>query len=1181
MAHAQRLHLRLFLEGVEVPVVSATVQSQKNAAAVASIQIPANDYALEFKPRTLVHLFFYDLYHGAPPEDLVEIAGAGIRIVNRPVEVDPDIQSLFPPERFEVDERQSQVDLENSNYRLLFGGEIMGFGFEKTPASRGIVLQCQDWSSYWDIAFQYQIMGFSLGRGGIRAAFTGAATSVFNDFLEGTADITTKLMSTPPRSYPKLKGTLLGGVVHIIEAIGGMYYGKRAVRGVNDFFSLAEMKLHLTQMVGANPFPQGDETRLLRARGFGSLFRRSLAGLGKLVSVRQVLLALQRYIFHEIIPITTPRFIPPPRDPNLPQVERVGLADDQSTRSLATAARLFRNRAENLRDRQEQATDSAAAERLSRQRGGLGAELRSLARAADRAARRARVLGLQNQNQAFQEISASFAVTGSRFNDALNTVVRVPGSADRAASLYTSDTRGAAHFSSVMELIMAAMSAVLEQTWVRRVPRAASQPDPPPRLLTQIYRPDVWMTAPPRCNVIFPELYSSFNYGRDFTQEVTRLLLRTHSAFFGSDIFFDGFYIAPFNVIGARTGTRIGRGRTGREAPHENIDMPAWVVRDLMDHELFTGIIPTFERMSDLNLHALRGGNIDIEGVRVGYAQLAANHIFFQYRFRSRQLACSGKFNPYIAFGFPALIVDKYLPLDRIRDDYDAHTAARIAAAVPEGEGDLGVPGEEQDRIREANHARAIEALMGIVEPLPNSHYLGTPESLMHSVSATAGGQTQMQMSYARTTNEKTEFFGDNVGFRSRARRMRNSRIHTEVACFGPPELETKGPRGGRIVNVEDVTSRYSRRQTQRTTDRTPTGQTRYVGGTSLPLFIPGHLRSGRRRRGSQVLVGVEQPASSYNQEVVALVGTGGTFQSAVADGRDTLVTFRAYKITEEVGVYARESVDLPPEEITFPPWYGDQYRANRIGGLYSYFFGTGAITDPTTFLAPGGIELPPGVVPEDEENAERSTTIEFAQRMEQSLREGFRSIRERLAAGGDGPQAEFGDTPEIAGQAVGVPGEREGDERVAVAEIEARSHLAASITQVVKAYSVARLNGFDVNEFLRAYTWRPVATAVDILGTANLEINAQGEVVRGVEGFHSRAFGDFDDLRQLVGPGDGERPRTILGLSTRDPDETRGATERETKEQRISARLDTRKERRLPVLRYLYGLMAQRGIVG
>jgi hypothetical protein len=166
-----------------------------------------------------------------------------------------------------------------------------------------------------DIAYQYQVSGYSLGRGGIRAAFTGAATSVFNDFLEGSADQVMRIFQTPPRSWPSQRGSLLGALMHVIEAIGGVYFGERAVRGTNDWFSLAEMRLHLTQMVGANPYRQSDEIRLMRARGFGSLFRRNLSQLGKLVTIRAVLNSLQRYIFHEHVPITTPRFIPRSRTP--------------------------------------------------------------------------------------------------------------------------------------------------------------------------------------------------------------------------------------------------------------------------------------------------------------------------------------------------------------------------------------------------------------------------------------------------------------------------------------------------------------------------------------------------------------------------------------------------------------------------------------------------------------------------------------------------------------------------------------------------------------------------------------------------------------------------------------------------------------------------------------------------
>lgn len=1185
MSVGQRLGLRLFLEGVEVPVVSATIQCQKNAPAQASIQIPANDYGLDMMPRTLVHLFFYDLYNGAPPEELVSVGGTGVRIQQREQGVDPELEGLFPPERFESTDEQDAVDLENSNWKLLFGGEVVGFHFSKSPANRSIVLQCLDWSSYWDIAYQYQVSGFSLGGGGIRAAFTGASTSVFNDFLEGSGDIVVNLMARPPRSYPSLRGTLLGALTHIIEAIGGTYFGRRAVRGVNDFFSLAEMRLHLTQMVGANPFRQTDEVRLLRARGFGSLFRRSLSGLGKLVTVRAVLMALQRYIFHEIIPITAPRYIPPLTDPNLPRYETLGIEEDEETRPIARAARRIKLRCEELIERQEASSDSQQARRQSDRRGGLRVEIRRLSRICQQAARRARRVGLQGGNYTsfseffgIPEVSRAFAVAGTRLTLVREATNRGQRPEVRTNTFFPPDSRSAQDVTRLLTAIATDMQQVLDSRHRRRVQRRTSQPDPPPRLITQIYRPDVWMVAPPRCNVIFPELYSQFTFARDFNREVTRLLLRTHSAFFGSDVLFDGFYMAPSRLLGQRRGIRIGRGRIGADPPDLS-DAPAHVVRDLMEHELFTGIIPTFERMSDLNLHAIRGGSVQINGTRVGYAQLAANHIFFQYRFKSRQLMCSGKFNPYIAFGFPTLIIDKYLDVDQLRDgEYDHAIAARLALAVREGEGDTRPPQSEFDQLYEADQARVREVFTELITNRPNTHFLGTPEAMTHMISAQSGGTTQMQMGYARTTNERTEFFGDNVGSSGRMRRTRNVQQATEVAALEAPAVGSRGFRGGEIVEVTDVTDRYQRRQRRlRSTNRTATGQRRYIGGTRLPLFVPDRLFTGRRRRGTRVLVGVEQSAASYGPEVVALVGTAGNVQSSTADANETLVTFRAYRVVEELGVYQRSDQELPPEDLTFPPWYGEHYRSQNIGGLYSYFFGVGAITDPTTFLAPG--QSPPtnfdgSTLGGESAASERSRSIQFIERFAQI-------VQGAVAGESQPPQPGAASTPQPGGESVGPAGERADPEvESALAQVRARSPISEATEEVVRAYSAVKLGNFDVHQFIRAYTWRPIATMVDMFGTANLEIDEDGAVQRGVEGFHSRAFGDFDDLRQLVGPGEGNRPQTILGLTTRDPDET-GEDDTASRDQRIAARMDTRKEKRIKVLRYLTALMNQQGIVG
>lgn len=1174
----QRLNLRAFIEGVEVPCVAVSIQEQKNAAAVASVQIVMNDYALDFRPRSLIHVFEYDSRYGAPLSDTVTVGGPGVRVVDRDDGVDPDAEGLFPPERFETTAEQTLEDLENQNYRLRFGGEMVGFTVMKTPTSRSLVLQCVDWSSYWDIAYQYMVSGMSLGGGGIRAAFTGASTTVFNDFLEGSADIITQLIDTPPRTYPNLRGTLLGGVTHLIEAIGGIYFGRRAVRGANDFFSLAEIRLHITQMLGANPYSGRDESRLLHANGFGSLFRRSLAGLGRLVSIRQVLLALQRFIFHEIIPVTAPRYIPPTSDPNIPNLETIRLEENDTTRPLTQAAQQLKERATELKDRAQASTDDAEAREQSDRRGGLRTELRRLIRSCTVAATRARAASVtisadDRFGAAFgmPDVIQAFVASGQRFQEILSLSTRRGAIVLPVTSQVESQT-----VVSALDATIAAMNDVLDLRIRHRITRRTTQPDPPPRLITQIYRPDVWMVAPPRCNVIFPENYSSFQYGRNFQQEITRMLLRTHSAFFGSDVMFDGFYMAPSSLLGAR-GRRILGGRGGADPPEES-DAPIWVRRDLLDHELFTGIIPAFERMSDLNLHALRGGSTLIDGVRVGYAQLACNHIFFQYRFKARQLQVSGRYNPYVVLGFPMLVIDKYLPVDHLRSgEYAAATAARLAEAIREGDGDINT-GDDEDRarIREASEARVNEIVAEVAALRPNTHYLGTPASISHSISASSGGQTAIQMDYARDTNERTEFFGDNVGRTARARRTRNQRVTTNLAALEPPVVGARGYRGGEILEVTDVTDSYSRRTTS--TTRTATGSTRFNSDQRLPLFVPNRRTTGRARRGTTVVVGVEQAAESYGPEVVALVGSGGGIDASTGE---VLVSFRAYRVVENIGVYVAEDVNLPPEDITFPPWYGESYRTNRIGALYAYFFGTGALTDPTTILDPRASESSSydGGTTSGEDSgtaADRNLVIRVAEALA-----GAAAVDSGTLASPDGMPPPGGSTtvPVSDDETVGPPGEADPAAEAILAQIGPRSAIAEATEEIVRAYSLIKLNQFNVSDFIQSYTWRPGATITDMFGTSNLEISDEGEVVRGREGFHSRAFGDFDDLRQLVGPGDSGRPQTILGLTTRDSDET--GDDRAERDEAISARLDTRREKRVAVLQYLRALLAGCGILG
>lgn len=1174
MAVGQRLHLRLFLEGVEVPVVSADIQSTEGAAAMAAIQIPANDYAMDLKPRTLVHLFAYDFYHGAP-EDRVTIRQQGLTIRESPGLSEGEL-SILQPDRFENTEEQTLVDIENEKYKLIFGGELVGISMQKTPISRAIVLQCADFSSYWDIAFQYMVSGFSLGRGGMKAAFSNANTQLFRDFFKGSADIITELLNTPPRSYPGLKGTLLGGLMHLIEAIGGTYFGDKAVVGANDFFSLAELRLHLTQMVGANPFPSQDEKKLLSARGFASLFRKNLSGLGKQVSIRQVLQALEKYIFHQIIPITSPRFIPAQIDPNAENFDLIPAKYDKASKPVMDFAKSLQAKAQDLIDRIGANSEGSD---MSDDRGGLSLELSRAIKQAKNAENRARQIG-KADNVGLEggdffglpEASRAFAATANHLTQLL-TAFKELGGLPRSGS-----AEAEAATKRLTEIRDELMPQVLQAQRRARLRRSFRQPNPPPRLLQQIYRPDVWMVAPPRCNVLFPELYTSFNYGRDFNSEVTRLMLRTHDAFFGSDILFDGFYFAPSRLLGSRTQ------RKHREKDPDVMAAPAHIVRDMMEHELYTGVIPAFERMSDLNLNVLRGGgSVEIDGMRVGYAQLAANHIFHQYRFRARQLSVEAKYNPFFVLGFPALVIDKYVYYDEEKSAGALNDRATEAILMASADGE-GIGLEETTQAqREAAEARMADLQRALEAGREQAHYLGTPASISHSISADSGGRTSIQMAYARTTNEKTEYLGDNTVTARKARKVRTQKVRHRVGCLDVPQVGWVGPRGGEITSVRDITDevrriRYVGEDTESgrlqgsqltalgideraddsrigyryerfgnatlTRNRSAVTGQRTLRSTELPLYIPNRQRAGRTRdRALRVPVAVEQPVAHYGPAVTALVGSAGEVQ-VTGEQANSLLLIRAYEITEEIGVYRREEFDLPPEEITFPPWYGEKYRTQQIGSLYGYFFGTGSIVDP---LAAG-----------KSSSGGSSRAVDTSS----SITESDAALRplEDVEAPSEGMTAAQVEEGEYLGPA-----------DVDFGEVKAGASIAEAVDSVVNIYSRVKSGKQDVNEFIRGYTWRPIATAVDILGTANLQINDDGDVVRGIEGFHSRAFGDYDDLRTLVSQDGMSGKRRVLGIPLEGNERQDG----------ISARLDTRKEKRTMVLKYLHALLASRGILG
>lgn len=320
----------MFLEGIEVPIVGIQLQGLPNAPLMAAIQIPPIPEGTRLLPRTLVHVFFRDPYEVVSP--LLSSTRSSTD-TSSPTDHQNKLAKRQEQAAVTADDSATTVEDEATRYKLFFTGELMGFEWTKDQAQRSLVLQCADLSNYWDYAYQWT--NTDIFGPGLKAMFSGGSTNLFTDFLSSSGEVITNILRTPSITFPKLKG-LAGGIVHLLEAIGGSYYYDKKIAGQNIFFTLAELRLHINQMIMAI---ENDPTteRLLALQGYSGMMTRLLGGMGGQTSIRQSITALQGIIFHETYAQPCPKYIPGSAS-SASSTSRVRLADDKSTAFVVTAA---------------------------------------------------------------------------------------------------------------------------------------------------------------------------------------------------------------------------------------------------------------------------------------------------------------------------------------------------------------------------------------------------------------------------------------------------------------------------------------------------------------------------------------------------------------------------------------------------------------------------------------------------------------------------------------------------------------------------------------------------------------------------------------------------------------------------------------------------------------------------
>ena len=632
------LGLRLFLEGVEVPIISAQVNIQPGQAAAAALQVIPTDSAQLLLPRTLVHVFYLD------NEFLDPTNVSNLTTTSR--------DAAGMPQRLQDD--QNRFLVADEQYKLLFSGEVIGYNYSKDPSSRSLVLQCLDFSSYWDTCYQW-FAEFAVGGSGFTDKHhnvIGAGAYLFNDVAAGTKWLIGNILNSRPENplYRDVTG-LLAGYIHLLEVIGGLRPKKgasyKAFRGVNDFFTIAELMYNLTGMLGAI---QSDKTsaKMFAAGAFRDWLRNGMASAGSLISFRDVLGLVGRYIFHDSYPNPAAKYLPPSstlitrrESTSLDLVgdEAVGKISDAIDKILGVEV-VFTSSANpivsTVAETRGVLIDAeilllSALEDISASGGTDRAKLGAFIRVAD-----------SHIMYVIRGIAQGFGVglAGGRFAAGFENKVEI---SQQTAQIFKVQL-GKANEN---------LWRVLAGRSVRRTHRTQSEETVGSHLFNQLLLPETFFVVPPRCNVLFPDMYFSFSYSRNFMKEISRLACQggiemvaqgQHSGILGTH------YFAP-NIKAANGEMAI-----------RSVFSQGTV---LLPHEVHSGILPKFEWVTDghrWGIHAAKGRGELTKGKKIAYIQRLANFQFFMHRWSARRMNVQARFNPHMVIGFPGVVLDRSSP---------------------------------------------------------------------------------------------------------------------------------------------------------------------------------------------------------------------------------------------------------------------------------------------------------------------------------------------------------------------------------------------------------------------------------------------------------------------------------------------------------------------------------------
>lgn len=1105
------LGLRLFLEGIEVDVASATVSAGINTASTAVIDIPATDAAHKLEPRTLVHLFYLESGYNLVKAEDSEESRASESGVNEP-RVDPTAKRLKGVRLLDT------ADL--SNWRLLFAGEVVGYGYSRVGAFRQIQLQCQDFTGYWDQCKLYWGKA-KLSSNSYKKTMFAGATHIHSGRkqAESAGDLLRILMSRPS-TIPRLPG-ILGGVVNLLESAVGVYdsSARKRYRGVNDFMTQAELRLKLTRTIAASP---DDDTsaQFLNEKSFRRYLRqitRRVKSTASYLDLAQVFLGK---CYHQWASLTAPPFISAGeqnatvtylvstgvkfRDPKLGQLYKevdkaYQTVNKRVVGMLGTAEQLQ----EKLQDEHsdphkhgvdgdKRVVDTDSVSKFSKsvtdtQLWGkdftVGSDLRE---------------GLEPGDEAH--------VAMTHLKDAQDLVAEkiTPDtelSSEETAAGIKTDARDVERLNSLLEKAKESLTKKGRGT-ARRVKKKIPLNS---RLHMSLFTPDIYMVPPPTCNVLFPDHYSSLSFSRAWMSEITRLWLHGRTAT-GRDK--KNMYFSPNTDI-----------LTSEKYKFDATQAVKRGVSFIMGHERFTGIVPAIEGLGDndvferLHKKTVKTGRRNLQERKqdakegrdmAGQAifspqehlQRAANYLFFAKRYARRVINVSARFSPQIIVGVPCLILD---PMKGQRSRF------KPSKGSP--------PQPDADSTTERDYP------MG-------THYVGVVANIRHQINAAGGAATTIQLVKCRAHNEGVDLFKepDDEGYasiekgkkRRVTRRTRGAVVINDINADGSVDINGKGIDDVVVENGNRFT-KYKRRagasytvsitEFEGTDDRRST--IRNERGELVQPPDKHGLTLGADGEGDRVGEGVDVTSrESVSVDPVTGELSINEASRSLAPDHAVVVDVKETRVIDN-----RTPVKFSFEGTTTPPWFSPIYMPAAIGrDFYKKMFGCPSVLDSGLLADYGSVGDDVVATPG------QMHTISF------ETKDGSGITEVAIPA-------------ELVNPAVTVK---------KAADVLAEFWLGLSEI------------GADMDLFIDVYTKRKYANILEVLGNTNpdLLVTAHNGVEPVIgddkyEGFHGGAFGQKTNFE---GSSDYE-PLGMLNVK---------ATKR-----LINPKMDTRKEKYQAVLRY------------